>query len=139
MSVINFFNDSEGSPANIGDNFSNQMKDYFLQNTNLRMLQDGGELQFEGSVVSYALTPVAAQAGRPGQLDDLAAQTRLTITVRVTFTNTINENESFKNKSFSFYQDFSNDLNFATIEEQLINQIFEQIILNIFNETVANW
>lgn len=139
LTVFNFFNDTEMAPANIGDNFTNQLKDYFLQNTNLKIIPDGGELQFEGTIVSYVPSPVSPQAGRGGIGEDLAAQTRLTINVRVTFVNTLDEKASFTNKNFSFYQDFSNDLNFAAIEEQLINQIFEQIILSIFNDTVANW
>lgn len=139
MSVTNFFNDSEGGPANIADNFTNQLKDFFLQNTNLNIYQNDAELQFEGTIVSYILTPVSPQAGRGDLTDDLAAQTRLTINVRVTFTNLLDEKASFTNKNFSFYQDFNNDQNFATIEEQLINTIFEQIILSIFNDTVANW
>jgi hypothetical protein len=139
MSVMTFFNDSEGGPANIADNFTNQLKDYFLQNTNLSIYQNDGELQFEGTIASYLLTPVSPQAGRGDPRSELAAQTRLTINVKVTFTNTLDEKASFTNKNFSFYQDFNNDLNVATIEEQLINTIFEQIILSIFNDTVANW
>jgi hypothetical protein len=139
MSVVNFFNDSEGGPANIADNFTNQLKDYFLQNTNLNIYQNDGELQFEGTIVSYLLSPVSPQAGRGDPRQELAAQTRLTINIKVTFTNLLDEKASFTNKNFSFYQDFNNDLNFASIEEQLINTIFEQIILSIFNDTVANW
>ena len=46
---------------------------------------------------------------------------------------------SFKDKTFSFYQDFSNDRDFADIQEQLTNQVFERIINDIFNASIANW
>jgi hypothetical protein len=46
---------------------------------------------------------------------------------------------SFKDKSFSFYKDFTNDQNFTDIEEQLTKEIFDRIINDIFNASVANW
>jgi hypothetical protein len=59
--------------------------------------------------------------------------------VKVNYINTLEESMSFKDKSFSFFKDFSNDQNLSDIEEALIRDIFAQITLDIFNASVANW
>ena len=83
-----------------------------------------------------AMAPVST--GRP-QDTNTAALSRLTIVVRITFDDSLEPKNSFKDRSFSFYKDFDNNLNFATIQEDLEKQIFDQILIDIFNATVANW
>jgi hypothetical protein len=139
ISVSEFFNNTDLAPANLAQNFTNDLKDYYRQNTNITVLDEGGELQISGFVTDYRITPVAPVASQGGNLNDAAALSRFTITVRATFVNTLDESQSFKDRSFSFYQDISNDLSLSDVEEPVIRKITEQIILNIFNATVANW
>jgi hypothetical protein len=139
ISVSEFFNNTDLAPANLAQNFTNDLKDYYRQNTNITVLDEGGELQISGFVTDYRITPVAPVASQGGNLNDAAALSRFTITVRATFVNTLDESQSFKDKSFSFYQDISNELSLSDVEEPVIRRITEQIILNIFNATVANW
>lgn len=110
-----------------------------IQNTNLSVVQTNGELQMEGIVTGFQVSQIAPTAsGDPSRID-AAAQSRLTITVRVTYINSLDETMSFKDKSFSFYRDFNNELNLTDIQDALIRQIFDQIILDIFNASIANW
>ena len=92
----------------------------------------------EGSVTSYRLTPVAPSAATSDQSRDVANLTRLTIIVKVEYVNLENEDFSF-NKNFSQFADFDSNLGLAAVESALIDEIFEQIILDIFNASVANW
>ncbi|MBX2957926.1 MAG: LptE family protein [Cyclobacteriaceae bacterium] len=139
IAIQEFYNNTDLGPANLGQVFTNSLKDYMIQNTNLSVVAENGELQMEGIVTGYQVTQIAPRAsGDPTQID-AAASSRLTITVRVTYVNTLDETMSFKDKSFSFYRDFPNDLNLPDIEDGLIRQIFEQIILDIFNASIANW
>lgn len=139
ISIEDFYNNTDLGPANLGQTFTNRLKDYFIQNTNLSVVQSNGELRLEGIITDYRLTPIAPVS--TGDQSDInsASSTRLTIVVKANFVNTIDESMSFKDKSFSFFKDFSNDQNLADIEEQLIRQIFDQISLDIFNASVANW
>ena len=83
--------------------------------------------------------PVAPLPREMTSKADVAGSTRLTIRVQVDFTNTLNEEEDFS-RSFSFYDDFdSRTSNLTAEEDQLIDTIFDQIIFDIFNATVANW
>ncbi|MBX2970583.1 MAG: LptE family protein [Cyclobacteriaceae bacterium] len=139
ITIAEFYNNTDLGPANLAQVFTNQLKDYMIQNTNLSVVQENGELQLEGIVTSYAVSQIAPRAsGDPTQID-AAASSRLTITIRVTYVNTLDETMSFKDKTFSFYRDFSNDLNLSDIEDSLIRQIFDQITLDIFNASIANW
>ena len=139
ITIQEFYNNTDLGPANLGQVFTNSLKDYMIQNTNLSVVQENGELQLEGIVTSYQVTQIAPRAsGDPTQID-AAASSRLTISVRVTYFNSLDETMSFKDKTFSFYRDFPNDLNLPDIEDSLIRQIFEQIILDIFNASIANW
>lgn len=139
ITIEEFYNNTDLGPANLGQTFTNRLKDYFIQNTNLSVVQSNGELMLEGVITDYRITPIApTSTGDPTRINS-ASSTRLTITVKANYVNTLDETMSFKDKTFSFFKDFSNDQNLADIEEQLIRQIFDQISLDIFNASVANW
>lgn len=138
LTIEEFYNNTDLGPANLGQTFTNRLKDYFIQNTNISIVQSNGELTLEGVVTDYRITPIAPVANNDNQ-NTTASSTRLTITVKANYINTLQEEMSFKDKSFSFFKDFSNDQNLADIEEALIRQIFDQISLDIFNASVANW
>ena len=138
ITIKTFFNDASNGPANLGVTFTDQLRDYFQNNTSLSQINDGGELQMEGSVVSYRLTPVAPSAAQSDQERDVANLTRLSITIKVEYVNLENEDFSF-NKNFSQFADFNSDLGITAVENTLIDEIYEQIILDIFNASVANW
>ncbi len=139
ISIAEFYNNADLGPANMSQVFTNDLKNYFVQNSSLRVVAEEGELQLEGEITDMRITPIAPTAsGNPMEIDRASA-TRLTITVRATYTNTVNEEMSFKDKTFSFYKDFDNELNVSDVEESFIKEIFQRIVNDIFNASVANW
>lgn len=139
IQVDDFFNNTDLGPANLGPNFTNRLKDYYQRNSSLRVVPENGELQIEGMITGYALSPVAPVASGTNQLPDQAAFTRLTITVRANYIDNKVPQNSFKDKSFSFYADFDNNQDLLAVQESLERKIFDQILLDIFNATVATW
>jgi len=139
ISITEFYNNADLGPANMGQTLTNSLKNYFIQNSSLSVVAEEGELQMEGEVTGFTLTPIAPTS--TGNANDItaASATRLTITVKVTYVNTLDEAMSFKDKSFSFYKDFTNEVTLNDIQEQYTRQIFERIINDIFNASVANW
>ena len=139
ITIEDIFNNADMGPANMGQDFTNQLKNYFVQNTKLSVVQEGGELQMSGEISGYTLSQIAPVA--PTQPDDYspASMTRLTITVRITYTDTIDETKSFRDRTFSFYKDFSNDQNLSDVEDAYVREIFERLVNDIFNASVANW
>jgi hypothetical protein len=143
IQVDQFFNNTELAPANFGQTVTNRVKDYFQQNSSLRVVPTNGELQIEGTIVAYATAPIAPQASSGTGVNatpNYGAQTRLTITLKVNYVDNAEPKNSFKDRSFTFYADFDNDSqNFTSIQESLEKKILDQIMLDIFNATIATW
>ncbi|RYU96409.1 hypothetical protein EWM59_06220 [Emticicia agri] len=132
ITIQNFVMNTAGGPANLTLTFTEKLKEYYQRNTNLKLKPTGGDLFLEGSITGYELTPVAATAS------DKAALNRLTIRVEVRFVNSKSEDDSFE-KEFSFYQDFPQEQTLAQVEGSLVPKILDQLVLNIFNDTAAQW
>ncbi|MEQ9007024.1 MAG: hypothetical protein RLP12_04005, partial [Ekhidna sp.] len=94
--------------------------------------------QLDGYISNYTITPVAATANNQGQAD-FSALSRITVTVSATYSN-VNDPTFDFDKTFSFFKDFDNNTtDLAGNEEAFVEEIFDQIVLDIFNASVANW
>jgi hypothetical protein len=132
--VGNFQNRAGGGPPTLNIDFTERLKEYYQRNSRLT-IADGekeGELVVLGTITQYQMTPIAATG------NDIAAQNRLTIAVEVEFVNKVVEKKDFK-QAFSFYADFPQNQTLTQVESQLIENIFDQLVLDIFNKTVADW
>lgn len=139
ISIQDFYNNADLGPANMGQQFTNTLKTYFVQNSKLSIVPNDGELQLEGEVTNYTLTPIAPISTGDPNANNTAASTRLTISIRASYVNTLDETMNFKDKTFSFYKDFPNDQNISDVEELYVKQIFDRLANDIFNASVANW
>ncbi|MBS1981542.1 MAG: hypothetical protein OJF59_002276 [Cytophagales bacterium] len=142
IQVDPFFNNTELGPANLGQTVTNLIKDYYQQSSSLRVVPSNGELQIEGTIVTYSTTPIAPQASSGTGVTaspNYAAQTRLTIALSVSYVDNLEPKNSFKDRSFSFYADFDNSQDFYSVQSSLETKIFNQILIDIFNATIANW
>ena len=137
ISIQQFYNNAALGPSNMSAIFTETIKDYFQQNTSLELVDSNGDLQLDGFITNYTITPVAATAGGQDEAD-FSALSRITITVSATYTNNSDPTFDF-DQSFSFFRDFDNSINLASNEEAFVEEIFDQIILDIFNASVANW
>ena len=132
VSVQYFKNNSSLGPPTLSQSFTESLKDVFVQQTSLGILPRDGDLNFEGEITNYMTAPVALQA------NDLSALNRLTITVNVRFTNVKDEKQKFE-ASFSRYADFSSSQQIANVQDDLIRQINEQLVQDVFNRAMINW
>jgi Lipopolysaccharide-assembly len=139
ISIQDIYNNADLGPANMGQDLTNQLKNYFIQNTKLSVVPEDGELQMEGEISSFTLTPIAPISSGDPTENTAASSTRLTISVKITYVNTLDETMSFRDKTFSFYKDFPNDQNLSDVEDAYVKQIFERLVNDIFNASVANW
>ena len=112
--------------------FTEKLKEKFVTQTSLRLLDKDGDLHFEGSITDYSTQPVAIQGTQT------AALTRLTITVSVKFTNSKDEKQNFES-GFSRYYEYQSSLSLTTIEQTAITEINKQLVDDIFNKAVSNW
>jgi hypothetical protein len=132
VSIANFPNQAPLVQPSLSQTFSEKLKDKFVSQTNLTQVNANGDLQFEGAITDYVSQPTAIQG------NEQAALNRLTITVKVKFTNQKDEKQNFET-TFSRFTDYDSRKNLATIETELINDITNQLVDDIFNRAVINW
>ena len=139
ISIKNYINETGLGPSRIGQNFTEKLKEYFLQNTSLKLVKSDGDLQLEGSITAYSLGPVGAQQGNSGALvTQTGQQNRLSIKIKSKFTNTKDETINFE-KDFTHYEDFSSSQSLSAVETEKVEIVLERIIFDTFNASVANW
>lgn len=131
---VNYFqNTAELIEPGIERTFTLRLQDLIQNQTNLSLTNSGGDLVYEGEITDYRITPMTATA------DQRAAQNRLTIRVNVRFTNKKKEADDFE-KSFSFFYDFpGTNLPTGAQLSTALEEIFERITQDIFNESLAKW
>lgn len=112
--------------------FNEEMKDMFTRNTRLQLVNQNGDMEIEGEIVGYQLTPLAVQE------DAFASETRLTLTVRMRFRNNKIDVPEVE-ETISANRNFPSNTVFDTVQDQLINELIDEIVDQIFNATMANW
>nr|WP_320117348.1 LptE family protein [uncultured Marinifilum sp.] len=118
---------------NLSDQFVEELKEKFRNQTSLDEIVDAeGHLNFEGEITGYRTQALDIKA------DEIAATNRLTVTIKVRFTNEI-ESENDFDKSFSAFADYDSTKQLTDVEDSLLEEILEQIIDDIYNEAVVNW
>lgn len=134
VSVAFFPNYADLVQPQLSQNFTEKLRDIFVQQTSLELTDRAADLQFEGSIVGYTIKPISAQASEIGQV----AQNRLTIEVNVIFTNKLEEKKSFERR-FSRFEDFDANADISAVESELIEVIIQQLAENILNQSIGNW
>ncbi len=134
VSVDFFPNYADLVQPQLSQTFTEKLRDIFVRQTPLELVERGGDLHFEGSIVEYTIKPISAQASNIGQV----AQNRLTIAVNVIYTNKLDDKKSFQ-KRFSRFEDFDANADISAVEGELIETITQQLAENILNQSIGNW
>lgn len=132
VSIAFFESNASLAPPIASQAFTEAMKDIFLSQTNLVLVTDDGDLEFDGYISDYTTNPVAIQG------DETAALTRVTMTVNVTFVNNQDETQSFES-SFARFEDFETSQDLSAVEADILASINSQLTQDIFNKAVTNW
>ena len=131
--TINYF---EYKALRVNPSLSNELtealKDQFRRLTRLEEVDQEGDLEISGEITGYDVKAMAVTA------DEVAAQNRLTVNVKIYFTNRKYPEDDFE-KSFSAYADYDSNNTLDAMESQLCEEIIDKLVEDIFNATVANW
>lgn len=112
--------------------FANELLNYITRNTRLQTVDGNSDLVMEGEITQYYLTPQAVTE------DAYASKTRLTIGVRVKYTDNKAENKDI-DQTFTAYRDFDSSQMLTDVQDQLCQEISKEIVQLIFNATLGNW
>ena len=117
----------------LSNDLSEAMRNQFRRMTRLEQVDMDGDLEITGEISGYDVRAAAITA------NEVAAQNRLTVTVKVTFENRKHPEDNFENKSFSAYSDYDSSNSLDAVESTLCSEIIDKIIEDVFNATVAQW
>lgn len=117
----------------LSNDLSEAVRSQFRKMTRLEQVEMDGDLEITGEITGYDVRASSIAAG------DVAATSRLTITVSVSFQNRKYPEDDFSNKSFSGYAEFNSDESFDAVESTLCTEIIDKIVEDVFNATVAQW
>ena len=131
--TINFF---EYRALRVNPSLSNDLteaiRNQFRRMTRLEQVDLDGDMELSGQITGYEITPAAVTA------DEVAARNKLTVTVKVQFTDKLHPEENF-DKSFSAYSEYDSTNTIDAVESGLCAEIVEKLVEDIFNATVAQW
>lgn len=113
-------------------NFNNKLKDEFANHTKLQQVKRNGDMKIEGEITQYV------QRNKSVSSEGYSAQTELSMTVNVRFTNTKDHNQDFE-RQFTASQSYETTQSLASVQEELVDEMIDDLVDQIFNATVANW
>lgn len=132
FSVAYFPNNATMVSPILSSTMTDALVDIFSRRTRLQQVEEGGDFAFEGEITNYTSTTASVSS------DDYALLNRLTITVKVRFTNALDDSMSF-NQTFSAYEDYDSTQLLTEVEGTLIPEIVDKIVTDIFMAAASNW
>lgn len=116
----------------LSNDLTEALKDQFRRLTRLEQVDEGGDLDIVGEIIGYDVKAMGVTA------DEVAAQNRLTVNVKIYFTNNKYPEDNLE-QSFSAYADFDATQSLDAVESSICEDIIDQLVEDIFNATVAQW
>ena len=132
VAITTFQNNASLVNPTLSQSFTTALKDKIQGQTPLTIVSTNGDYELEGEITGYNVSPVAIQG------NETAAMNRLTITVRVRFTNSFDDTQNFE-QTFSRYADYSSTQNLSSVEAGLVSEINDALTDDIFNKAFVNW
>lgn len=132
IAIVDFNNVAQLIHPPLAQEFSEKLRDKYSKQTRLKVLKTGGDLHLEGEIVGYDLMPMSIGA------DSYSAETKLTVTINVRFTNNKAPEDDFE-KKYTAFQAFDSNRMITDVQDELLRTIIEDIADNIYNDTVAKW
>lgn len=132
VSIYNFTNTSLNGNSAVAQKLSEALRNRFLTQTNLKLVDRNGDIEFRGTIVGYDIVGTAISS------NETTNQNRLSVTVNIEFVNNQDEKQNFTQR-FEAFADYDSSRNFADVEEELQDDIFFQLVEKIYNKALVNW
>ena len=132
ITLESFANRASYQWAPMGPMFNESLSDIFARQTKLKQVKANGDLQFSGEITGYD------QINKAISSDGYSSMVQLKMTVKVKFTNNTNHDEDF-DRQFSATREYDSSQQLSAVQEELVQQMIDEIVDQIFNASVANW
>jgi hypothetical protein len=132
--VRNFETLAPNAPPTLGLDFGERLKDKVRTETRLLLRSAEPDVEFTGKITDFRVVPVAPKPGETVSLN------RLEIRMKIGYLNNKNEKKGWVNeRDFSHFAEFSNDTELLAVQDQLILQVGNQLLEDIFNAAFNDW
>lgn len=132
VTIKTFTNQASIVFPSLSEKITEKLKDKFMKEMNLKLVDDNGDITFKGTIVDYKIMPSSIGAG------DQSKTSRLTITVKAKFENSKEPKGDFESV-FTSYMDFDSTKDLSQVENELVEGITDILVQDIFNKAVNNW
>lgn len=132
ISLAQFPNYASTVNPQLSQKLYTELQQMFSSQTSLNVTSSGGDLQITGEISDYSTRASSLSS------DDNVATNRLTITIKVKFTNRFDPESDFE-QSFSRFKDYDASRDFSSVEQSLVSEIVAELCEDVFNKSVVNW
>lgn len=132
FSVSQFPNRADIVNPTLSQEVSEMVKDLLISRTNLELIPIGGDISFDGEIVGYSTDPAAITG------NETAALNRFTIEIKVKYTNLLDSDKDFE-QTFRHFSEYDSSQSLDAVEGDLVPEILEKIVEDIFNKALVNW
>lgn len=132
MSIQYFDTRAPRAKPTVSQDFTDQLIEYMERNTDLRLVNGMGDIDFDGYIANYTIQATGISS------EERASKTRLTIGIKVKYTNNINPDDEY-DQTFTAYREIESNEDMSSREDELIEEIIEEIIEQVFNQAFVNW
>jgi len=132
ITIETFSNRAAYQWAPMAPMFNTSLSDKYENQTKLRQVKRDGDLALSGEITSYDQTNKSIAA------DGYSSMVQLKMTVKVKFTNNKKHDDDF-DRSFSASREYDSSQQLTAVQEELVQQMIDDIVDQVFNATVANW
>lgn len=133
ITITDFENHADYVYGPLAVEFNQRLRDMFIQQTRLKLVDSGGDLELGGEIVGYNQYNEAVDAS------GFSSKVKLTITIKATYVNNTNHEDDFTDQQFSAFQTYDSSMRLDDVQDGLITVMVKDIAEQIFNSTVANW
>lgn len=132
ISISSFPNYASTVNPQLSQKLTDDLRNMFSSQTSLNVVNGSADLEISGEITSYTTRAAALSSS------DEVSMNRLSITIKVKFTNTYDEKANYET-SFTRYRDYNAQLNFSSVENSLMEEIVSELCEDVFNKSVVNW
>jgi hypothetical protein len=130
---VDFFpNNAPLFQPTLSQTFTEGLRDKIMSQSRLNLVNSGGDLHFEGEITGYSSSPISVQSA------EMASVNRLSISVKVKYTNNKDPKQNF-DQVFTQYEDYPSSSSLSDVETDLISKIVAKLTEDIFNKALASW
>ena len=132
ITIETFTNRAAYQWAPMAPMFNTSISDIYNRQTKLRQVKRDGDLVLSGEITSYDQTNKSIAA------DGYSSMVQLKMTVKIKFTNNKHHDDDF-DRSFTASREYDSSQQLSAVQEELVQQMIDDIVDQVFNATVANW